>query len=181
MLSGLITNLIKKDHGSLPKVSVNEASGVEGFDISIGKCRFTDQKYRSVIHSIIQDAQVKLKELVKGYCHHDLDNLIHVIGSENYDIAEPGYSFADTLLSGLETLLPKHKVCLETHFFEIGFFKTITDIGLKDWLKRSDEFMEILLLLIHISCGAPARGTELLNMTIINQVQHLLILTLEID
>lgn len=44
---------------------------------------------------------------------------------------------------------------------------------IKEFLSKADQLMQLLLVLMHLTSGAPPRSSELLGITLCNQVQFI--------
>jgi hypothetical protein len=134
---------------------------------------------RGVVAATLASAQKQLADLLLIHPDEDWEAVVPPLSLrsllDNPSESAPGWSFmrhpANTILHGHEKWLLNRVLdnpWLRKDFFESELQAKWRGQAVKDYLALVDQFLETLLLLVHITGGQPARGTELLTIQYCN-------------
>ena len=151
---------------------VNSLDGPNGFDVSIKQARFTDKAFRNAILKLIRITKDKMEELTHGYDLSLFNSLIQSIGSETRLDDKVGVTLNDTLYGIPSSFLSTSEKPILLHYFsKIEGIRLWSHLDIQTYLEESDHLMELLLVAIHLTGGAPPRSTELVKIALQNSKQ----------
>lgn len=131
------------------------------------------------VQTLISRAEDEMEKLLLGANVPCLGNPVDMRQTRHVDSLSnicPGYSFvtdpSNATLNSRETsgyVLRQifSSTRLKQEFFGVNG-NTPNTIRLSSWLSQSGKFVELLLILIHLTAGQPTRATEILSASIIN-------------
>lgn len=164
--SGFIINLSRKmgcENNPSEIVSILDPSLLQ---VRIMNSTFSKMTVIDFFRSAIQAARNLLDELLLGYPLSDksVESLLIKIGAETKNNTLVGHSFQD-LFSDFST----NRQPVFGKWLKETKPKYFMDQAKKQlWLVKSEKLLHLLLVLIHTSCGAPPRATELLTIQLKN-------------
>jgi hypothetical protein len=151
----------------------------DGEVITYKTMRLTMTLLRGVVAATLASAQKQLADLLLVHPDEDREAVVPPLSlrslQDNPAESTPGWNFvrhpANTMLHGYEKWLLNRvldNTWLQKDFFESRLQARVRLRAVEDYLSQVDRFLEMLLLLVHVTGGQPARGTELLTVQYCN-------------
>jgi hypothetical protein len=154
---------------------------VDGEKLSYVDLELTMSQLRYFVRFQLDRAQNQLEEVLLVHPTEAREQVVPSINlkdlKDNPAISEPGWNFLrdprNTALQGHERWLLNRVLeidRLQDRFLKRGKWRTV---AIAEYKRLVDAFLELLLLLVHIVSGQPARGTELLSIQYCNTIHGL--------
>ncbi len=161
-LSGLLTTL-HDPNSEEEKVLVVVGSDPGLIEVQVHQSRFNKPKLLLFIKQLVQSVKSSLKALTFNYPTQNLTHLLNMIGSEQVYNRDIGNNFNNVFPTLVQPLLANYiaKNC------PLDTFQTVLEMKL--YLQEADSMLINILVLMHVTCGAPPRATELLTLSMENR------------
>jgi hypothetical protein len=146
----------------------------DGEVVTYKTMQLTMTSLRGVVAATLGSAQQQLADLLLVHPDEDREAVVPPLSlrslQDNPAESAPGWNFvqhpANTALHGYEKWLLNRvldNTWLQKDFFGSGLQAKVRSQAVENYLSLVDGFLETLLLLVHVTGGQPARGTELLT------------------
>jgi len=164
--SGLMRQTVaaQKNSSMIEKVHVISEHSTNGIELMIENARFHMNSFTSAIHGMVEKLKNAIADLLYGCSTVDIAEMLQKIGSETIIDQRIGICFVQHILKARVNVVPK----LLIHFSKINSIREWKDLDRYLFLEKASSILKLLLVLFHITGGAPPRGTEVLQLRLSN-------------